>query len=96
MNSSDYYSIPFENQVYLLKIEQVKELLKISEYSGSEIPLTINTKENGEITGTVIEFDGYNPLMPADIYIPIIFKLKTDAGIKEIIFLEVESIEIKN
>jgi hypothetical protein len=95
MSSTDYYPIPFRNQVYILRLEQVKELLKISEYNGSNIPLIINTKESGEIIGIVIEFQGHNPLMPADVCIPIIFKLETNDGIKEINFLEVESIEIK-
>lgn len=96
MSSNEYYPVPFKGQMYQLRLEQVKELLKISEYSGSNIPLMINTKENGEIIGTVIEFQGHNPLMPADVYIPTIFKLKTNTGIKEINFLEIESIEIKN
>lgn len=96
MNSSDYYPIQFRNQVYNLKLEQVKELLKISEYNGSNIPLIINTKGSGKIIGTVIEFQGYNPLMPADVYIPIMFKLETSEGIKEINFLEVKSIEFKH
>jgi len=97
MNSTkDYYPIPFENQMYYLKNEQVVVLLKISQYCGSNIQLIIYTKNSGVIIGTVKEFQGYNPLMPADVYIPIVFKIETNDNIKEINFLEVESIEIKN
>lgn len=92
MNSVDYYPIPFKDQVYFLKLEQVNELLKISEYYGSNIPLIFNTKKGGEIIGTIKEFQGHNPLMPADVYIPIVFKIQTKEGVKEINFLEVESI----
>jgi Na+-transporting NADH:ubiquinone oxidoreductase subunit NqrA len=96
MNSTDYYSIPFRNQVHLLKVELVKELLKISEYNGSDIPLIIKTKNSGEIIGTVKEFQGYNPMGVEDIYIPIVFKIETNEVVKEINFLEVESIKIEN
>jgi small nuclear ribonucleoprotein (snRNP)-like protein len=94
MNSNELYPVIFRNQRYNLTFEFVKELLKISEYCGSDISLIIKTKNRGEIIGTIKEFEGYNPLMPADVYIPIEFKIETDEGIELVNFLEVESIDI--
>lgn len=96
MNTKDLYWIPFGNQVYSLTFEQVNELLKISEFSNSDIKLKIRLKNNRELIGTVFDFDGYNPLSPADIYIPIVFKIKTSEKTEELTFLEVESIKVEN
>jgi hypothetical protein len=96
MSFDENYPIPFRNQVYILRLEQVKELLKISTYKGSNIELIIKIKDGKEIIGTVKEFNGYNPLSPADVYIPIVFWIETTMGLKELNFLEVDAIEIKN
>jgi hypothetical protein len=96
MDYDKNYPIPFKNQMYFLRLEQVKELLKISEYNGSNIEVTICTKEGEEVTGFVKDFKGHNPLSPADIYIPIVFHIDTSHGLRELNFLEVDSIEIKN
>ncbi len=96
MNADDFFKIPFKNQVYKLPFDQVEDLLKISEYKGLDIEVIIKTNDNKEIIGTVQDFHGYNPLHPADIDIPIVFKIKTSVEIIEINFLEVKSIEVKN
>ena len=95
MNTKDLYPIPFDNQVYFLSFEQVNELLKISKYSGSDIKLFIKLNNNREVIGTVLDFKGHNPLSPADVYIPVVFRIKTSEKIEELTFLEVESIEVE-
>ncbi|HCE59207.1 MAG TPA: hypothetical protein DER09_15570 [Prolixibacteraceae bacterium] len=96
MNYDKNYPIPFKNQMYFLRLDQVKKLLKISEYNGSNIEVTICTKEGGEVTGFVKDFKGHYLLSPAEVYIPIVFHIDTNDGIREFNFLEVDSIEIKN
>lgn len=96
MDYDKNYPVRFKNQLYFLRLEQVKELLKISEYNGSNIKVTICTKEGEEVTGFVKDFKGQNPLYPADVHIPIVFHIETNQGLKELNFLEVNSIEVKN
>jgi hypothetical protein len=96
MTNNEYFSIPYEGQIYNLKLEQVKELLKISEHNDTDVEIVIITHDGLSTVGTVQSFSGYNPLVPADVYIPINFKIKTNKEIKEISFLEVKAIEIKN
>lgn len=96
MNTKDHYPIPYCNKVYFLSCEEVDELLKISEYCNSDIKLKIKLRNNRELIGTVFDYDGYNPLAPADEYIPIVFKIKTSEKIEELTFLEVKTIEIEN
>jgi len=103
MNSTVTFIVRFENKSYILNNSQVDELVKISKYCyGKEPPkhfrpieLTITLKNKQVITGYIIDYDGYNPLNPYDVNIPLRFTIKNGDNEISLIFLEVEKIEIE-
>lgn len=96
MGTQELYHIRFNNHVYNLGDTQVNELLKIRESRDSETEIIIKLKNTNEVIGTVIDLEGFNPLSPFDVYIPVFFRIRTSEKIIELNFLEVESIELKN
>lgn len=104
MNSVVTFIVKFENKSYTLNHDQVDELLKISKYcypleppkGYSPIELTITLKNKQVITGYILNYDGFNPLYPYDVNIPLRFTIKQGDKETSITFLEVEKIDVED
>lgn len=102
MNSDADYIVEFENKLYSLTKKQVDELLIISKYCYLyELPkglcpinLAIRLNNKEIVTGYIIEFEGFNPLSPNDVFIPVRFTIKHNDEERSLTFLDIESIDV--
>ncbi len=90
----DNYLIIYNGFPYNLNKNKVKELLKISECKESGQTIKVKWLDGRVAIGQIIDFKGYNPLMPADVYVPIEWRLRSEGKIIEINFREIQTIDI--
>ena len=64
MNANEIFPVIFDNNKYFLRLEQVEQLLLISQSCDFGTELIIKSKDGKEIKGQVVNFYGYNPLAP--------------------------------
>ena len=101
MESPKYINVEYKNQIYTIPSEQFDEIKKILKYRSSNISLNITLINDQIISGYVADFiidrlisdefgTSWDEEYPTDI------EIKTDDGIRNIVFYEILRVEEKD
>ena len=95
MGEKETYPVEYNGHIYNLNRKKVNRLINIGEYKGLNVEISFILKDKTVIKGKIIDFEEYKSLDPADINIPITFKILVDDKQQiTISFLDIETTEI--